>query len=144
VPTTRADILEFIRSHSLAVQASVSPSATPQAAVVGFIVTDNFELFFDTVESTRKVANLRRNPHIAFVIGGPANGDERTVQYEGVADEPEGLDLEQLKERYFRRFPDGPDRQRWPGILYLRVRPRWVRFSNFNATPPEIVEFTFS
>ena len=29
----RAELLEFLRRHSLAVQASVSPSATPQAAV---------------------------------------------------------------------------------------------------------------
>jgi hypothetical protein len=65
------------------------------------------------------------------------------VQYEGVADEPNGLELEQLKEHYFVRFPEGRDRQSWPGILYLRVRPRWIRFSNFKTTPPEIVEFTF-
>ena len=143
MPTTQADILGFLRGHSLGVQASVSPSVTPQASVVGFIVTDSFELFFDTVESTRKVANLRQNSTIAFVIGGLANGDERTVQYEGVADEPKGLELEQLKERYFVRFPEGRHRQSWPGILYLRVRPRWVRFSNFNTTPPDIVEFTF-
>src|SRR6476646_8499777 len=143
MPTTQADVLEFVRGHSLAVQASVSPSVTPQAAVVGFIVSDTFELFFDTIESTRKVANLRQNRAIAFVIGGLANGDERTVQYEGVADEPKGQELEQLKERYFLRFPEGRDRQSWPGILYLRVRPRWLRFSNFSTTPPDIVEFTF-
>jgi general stress protein 26 len=144
VPTTHADILEFVRGHTLGVQTSVSPSGTPQAAVVGFIVTDNFELFFDTVESTRKVANLRRNSAVAFVIGGVLDGDERTVQYEGIADEPTGLELEQLKAQYFHRFPDGPDRQSWPGILYMRVRPRWLRFSNFNTTPADIVEFTFS
>ena len=143
MPTTQMDILEFVRGHSLGVQASVSPSLTPQAAVVGFIVTEDFELFFDTVESTRKVANLRQNSTIAFVIGGLADGDERTVQYEGVADEPKGPELEQLKERYFRRFPHGRARQHWPGILYLRVRPRWLRFSNFNTTPPDIVECRF-
>jgi len=144
MPTTQADILEFIRSHSLGVQASVSPSATPQAAVVGFIATDAFDLFFDTTESTRKVTNLRRNAHVAFVIGGLAQGDDRTVQYEGVADEPKGAELEHLKEQYFLRFPDGRDRQNWRGILYVRVRPRWLRFSDFNSTPPDIVELTFS
>jgi hypothetical protein len=50
----------------------VFPYVTPQAAVGGFIVPDNFELFFDTVESTRKVADLRQNAAIAFVIGGLA------------------------------------------------------------------------
>ncbi len=92
---------------------------------------------------TRKVTNLRQNSMIAFVIGGLANDDERTVQYEGVVDEPSGPELDQLKEQYFVRFPDGRNRQGWPGITYMRARPRWLRFSNFNTTPPEIAELTF-
>jgi uncharacterized protein YhbP (UPF0306 family) len=141
--STRADVLEFMRQHRFAVQASVSGSHAPQAAVVGFIVTDDFELFFDTVDSTRKAANLRRNPQIAFVIGGLADGEESTVQYEGIADEPIGPTLERLRERYLVRFPDGRERQAWPGLIYVRVRPRWLRFSNFSRTPPEVVEFAF-
>jgi hypothetical protein len=141
--TTRADVLAFMRSHSLAVQASVSASSSPQAAVVGFIVTDGFEIFFDTLDSTRKVLNLRQNSAIALVIGGLVSGDERTVQYEGLADEPKGVELDALKAQYFRRFPDGAARQSWPGLTYVRARPRWLRFSDFNQTPPDIVEFTF-
>ena len=137
-----AELLDFMRHHSLAVQASVSGAAAPQGAVVGFVVTDRFELFFDTVDTTRKVQNLRRNPKIAFVIGGLTGGDERTVQYEGLADEPSGAELARLKEVYFRAFPDGPARQRWAGITYVRARPTWIRYSNFNRTPPQIVEFT--
>ena len=144
MPTTRADILEFVRGHSLAVQASVSASNSPQAAVVGVIITDDFEMFFDTLASTRKVSNLRKNSRIALVIGGLTDGDERTVQYEGIADEPNGLELERLKARYFVRFPDGRDRQTWPGLTYVRTRPQWLRFSNFNQTPPDIVEITFT
>lgn len=140
---TRADVLAFVRQYSMGVQASVSLSAAPQAAVVGFVVTDEFELFFDTLGSSRKAANLRRNPAIAFVIGGPGAGEERTVQYEGVADEPAGPELDRLKERYFAKFPDGRERLKWPGIAYFRVGPRWVRFSDFTVVPPQIVEFTF-
>lgn len=141
--TTRSDILEFMRRHSLAVQASSSPSHAPQAAVVGFIVTDEFEVFFDTVDTTRKVLNLRHNAKIAFVIGGLTPGDEQTVQYEGLADEPKGLELERLKERYFLVFPDGRGRLSWPGLTYVRARPRWIRFSDFSQSPAEIVEFSF-
>jgi general stress protein 26 len=137
-----ADILAFMRRHTLAVQASVSAGG-PQAAVVGFIVTDEFEIVFDTVETTRKVANLRRSPRCAFVIGGMMDGDERTVQLEGIADEPTGDDLDRLKELYFVRFPDGRERQHWPGLTYIRVTPKWLRFSDFNQSPPVIIEFTF-
>jgi hypothetical protein len=140
---TRDDILEFMRGYSLAAQASVSPSHSPQAAAVGFIVTDDFVVFFDSLDTARKVQNLRQNPRIALVIGGLREGEERTVQFEGVADEPRGETLERLKEQYFARFPDGRERQAWPGITYVCVRPRWVRFSDFSRRPPEITEFVF-
>jgi general stress protein 26 len=142
-PMTASDILAFVRTHSLAVQASVSMLGNPQAAVVGFIATDDFEMFFDTADSTRKVQNLRHNSHCALVIGGMTSGDERTVQYEGIADEPRGMVCERLKEVYFERFPEGRDRQHWPGLTYIRVRPRWLRFSDFNQSPPTILELTF-
>lgn len=138
---TAQDLLQFMRGHSLAVQASVSPAHAPQAAVVGIAITDRFELVFDTLDTTRKLHNLRRNPKLAFVIGGLTSGDERTVQYEGVADEPDGAELARLKEVYFRTFPDGLERQQWPGITYVRVRPAWIRYSDFNRAPPQIVEF---
>ena len=140
---TRRELLAFMRTHTLAVEASVSTPATPQAAVVGIAVTDDFEIVFDTVVATRKVPNLRRNPRIAFVIGGLTAGDERSVQYEGIADEPQGAELLRLKELYFSQLLDGPERQRWPGIVYVRVRPTWIRYSDFNQDPPEVAEFSF-
>lgn len=136
----RARILAFLRQHRLAVQATSSPESVPQAAVVGFAVTDAFELVFDTLATTRKATNLRRNHRMAFVIGGLDAGDDRTVQYEGVADEPGGAELERLKSIYYTAFPDGPNRAKWPGLIYVRVRPIWIRFSNYNDDPPEIVE----
>ena len=138
---TAADLLTFMRSHTLAVQASVSPSGSPQAAVVGVVVTDAFEVFFDTLDQARKAHNLRRNSRVAFVIGGLTADDERTVQYEGVADEPTGADLERLKGLYFSRFPDGRTRQSSPGLIYVRARPTWIRYSDFSRTPPHIEEF---
>jgi hypothetical protein len=140
---TRSGILDFVRSHSLAVQASVSPGGAPQAALVGFIVTDDFEIVFDTLDTTRKVINLRSNASCAFVIGGMSNGDERTVQVEGIVDEPTGTDLERVKRIYFARFPDGRQREQSPGVTYLRLRPLWLRFSDFNQSPPAITEITF-
>lgn len=140
----RRQLLKFLRSHDLAVQSSVSDLGEPQAAVVGFAITDKFEFVFDTIDSTRKIANLRRNPMIALTIGGLTDNDERTVQCNGIADEPTGLALNHLKDAYFSVFPDGKDRQSWQGITYVRVRPLWMRFSDFNCDPPKIVEFDFS
>ena len=138
----RAGLLEFMRAHVYAVQASVAASGAPQAAVVGIVVTDAFEIFFDTMDDSRKAVNLRRRPGVAFVVGGTQAGDERTVQYEGMADEPRGAELRRLQALYFERFPEGRLRQQLPGCTYLRVRPAWIRYSDFSRTPPEIVEFT--
>ena len=140
---TQPELLQFLRGHLLAVQSSVSPAGAPQAAVVGIAVSDGFEIVFDTLDSTRKVQNLRQNPKIAFVIGGVTPGEERTVQYEGIADEPIGAELERLKQLYYKSFPDGPARLKWPGLIYIRARPKWIRYSDFNRNPPEIVEFHF-
>lgn len=154
---TRDQLLAFMREHSLGVQVSVTERVrtagggsgivvtdvcAPQAAVVGIVVTDRVEIFFDTVRGSRKAENLRRHPRIAFVIGGWVAGDERTVQYEGIADEPAGAELERLKRLYFVQFPEGREREAWPDILYVRARPEWVRYGDYNRTPPEIVEFT--
>ncbi len=136
------ELLEFMRRYRVAVEASVSAAGAAQAAVVGFAVTERFELVFDTLSSSRKAQNLRRNPKIAFVIGGLVDGEERTVQYEGVADEPAGDELERLKQAYYQVYPDGPSRLSWPGLIYMRVRPTWIRYSDFTANPPLIVEFT--
>ena len=134
-------LLQFLRQHRLAVQASVSATESPQAAVVGFAVTDQFEIVFDTLDSTRKAQNLRRHPRIALVIGGVNAGDEQTVQYEGIADEPSGAELERLKAVYYGVYPDGRSRLEWSGLIYVRVRPTWIRYSDYNVHPPKIVEF---
>ena len=135
---TRPDLLAFMRQERYAVQASTSPAGAAQAAIIGIVVSDEFEVFFDTIATSRKAVNLRHNPLAAFVIGPALANSARTVQFEGVADEPTGPELE----LYFRTFPDGKARQSWPGLIYFRVRPTWIRYSNFAVNPPEIVEYT--
>jgi uncharacterized protein YhbP (UPF0306 family) len=138
----RLELLAFLRRHSWAVQASTAPRVSVQAALIGFAVTDDLQIVFEALESTRKIQNLRRNPRIALVIGGWTAGDERTVQYEGVTDEPQGEELERLKEIYLRRFPSGWSRKSWPGWVYVRARPTWLRYSDFTSKSPRVVEFT--
>ena len=137
-----AALLAFLREHRVAVEASVTAAGAAQAAVVGFAVSDRFEIVFDTLGSSRKAGNLRANPAIALVIGGLLPGDVRTVQYEGVADEPSGTELERLKQIYYAVYPDGPSRLSWPGLTYVRVRARWIRYSDYSQATPLIAEFT--
>ena len=107
--------------------------------MVGFAVSDALEIVFDTVETTRKYKNLRADPRIALVIGWD---DAITAQIEGIADFPTGAELDRIRECYFVPYPDGRDRLAWPGITHVRVRPAWVRCSDFTREPPHIVELT--
>jgi general stress protein 26 len=134
---TRDEVVAFLRRHKLAVQASVAPSGAPQAAVVGFAVSDELEIVFDTVTTSRKYRNLRADPRIALVIGWD---HEITAQIEGIADFPVGAELDRVRECYFLAYPDGRDRLTWPGITHVRVRPTWVRYSDFARDPPLIYE----
>jgi hypothetical protein len=137
---TRAELLRHMRAERHATIASVAATGAAQAAVVGVVVSDELEIFFDTLETTRKAMNLRARPRAAVVLGSVAADAKVTVQVEGVADEPRGTDLEELKELYFHRFLDGPTRQAWKGLIYVRVRPTWIRMSDYSADPPRIVE----
>src|SRR5436190_12991638 len=107
---TRAELLRHMRAERHATIASVSANGAPQAALVGVVVSDDLEIFFDTLETTRKAANLRARSRAAVVLGSVAADAQVTVQVEGVADEPRGTDLERLKALYFERFIDGPSR----------------------------------
>ncbi len=138
---TRQELFEYMRRHKLAVVATVSRDQRSECALVGIAVTPDLELLFDTTESTRKCQNLRANSSVSFVIGW---ADEITLQYEGKVDEPKGDELVRCKAAYFNVYPDGRERERWPGITYFRVRPTWARYSNFNELPPKIVEMSFS
>jgi predicted pyridoxine 5'-phosphate oxidase superfamily flavin-nucleotide-binding protein len=142
VTLDREALLAFLRAPRYAVEASVSAAGQPQAAVIGIVVGDEFEIVFDTLGTTRKMANLRANPRIALAIGSLEPGEERGVQYEGLADEPRGLELARVQELYFAKFPEGRARLAWPGITYVRVRPTWLRYSDYGRSEPLILEFT--
>jgi general stress protein 26 len=141
--TDRATVLAFMRSQRYAVEATVGESGHVQAAVVGIAITDDFEIVFDTLDSSRKVANLRDNPHVALVIGG-RDGEECTVQYEGIAVVSHDADRDRCMTTYCAVFPDGADRAKWPGLVYVRVRPTWLRYSDYNQDPPVILELDAS
>jgi general stress protein 26 len=134
------DIYEFIAKQKLGVLGSIAADGSPQSALVGVAVTRELEIIFDTVKSSRKFQNLVVNPRCSLAIGWAG---ETTVQYEGVARQPESGELARYLQIYFATWSDGPSRLSWPGITHFVVRPTWMRYSDFDQRPPFIQEFTF-
>lgn len=137
-----AALYSFMTRFRYGILSSTSKAGTPQSALVGIATSPDLEIVFDTVKSSRKYSNLIARPACSFVVGGWES--EQTVQFEGHATEPEGDELRHYQQIYFGAWPDGPARRSWPGIAYFVVRPRWIRFSDFDKRPPLIEEKPFS
>lgn len=119
----------------LAVLASVGSNDMPEAAVMEFAQTENLELIFDTINTTRKYLNLKKNPKIAFVIGWD---EGTTVQYEGIAEELHGKKLIAYKKIMFAKNLSFQSWEHLPGMTYFKVTPRWIRYSAMNQLPWKI------
>jgi len=84
-------IHSFMSGFRYGVVSSIAADGSPQSALVGIAVTPQLEIIFDTVKSSRKYPNLIARPRCSLVVGW---GGEQTVQYEGLAAEPAGAELE--------------------------------------------------
>jgi hypothetical protein len=135
-----ADIYNFLAKEKLGVVSSISAEGTAQSALVGIAVTEQLEIIFDTLDSTRKFRNLQQQPRCSFAIGWAG---EITVQYEGHAWLPTGSELDRYRQIYFATWPDGPLRLSWKGLVHFVVKPSWLRYSDFNQGPPLIEELRF-
>jgi len=133
---TKTFIYDFIKQYRLAVVSTISKENKPEAALVGIAVSEDLEIVFDTVRTSRKYKNLLQNPFVAVVIGW---SNETTVQYEGVATELIGEEAAHFTEIYFEAYPDGRERaETWPHIVHYKITPTWIRYSNFNE--PMVIE----
>jgi pyridoxine/pyridoxamine 5'-phosphate oxidase len=135
---TLEEVFDIARRKRYLVVSTVNESGAPEAALMGFALTQANEVVFDTLASSRKAVNLAHNSAAALVIGWDEN---ISLQIEGPARRPAGEDLARAKTAYFREWPDGRARENWPDIAYVVVKPKWIRYSNYAAGPPVVEEF---
>ena len=130
----KPEMLAYMRRHKLAVASTIGGDGGPQSALVGVGMTNSLEIVFDTLSTTRKHANLQRDSRIAFTFSGP---DEKTLQYEGAATllSADNDQDEIYREAYYAAWPDGRQRAQWKDLVYWRVVPRWVRYSDYDRGP---------
>jgi general stress protein 26 len=137
----KQDVLAFIKTKKHTVISTYTPGESPESAVIGFGETDKFELIFGTYKTSRKYKNLKNNNKVAFVIG---LGEEPvTVQYEGIATELKGEEIEKYVSFYYKKSPDAAQYQSHPEESYWKVEPKWIRYTDISGEEEVIVEFTF-
>lgn len=125
-------LYDFINKRKLTVLATVVPDGKPEAAVMEVAVTPELELIIDTANTTRKYANLKRNPHIAFAFGWE---EWDTVQYEGIASELVGEERERYRKIFLAKHPDAIKWDALPETTYFKVTPTWIRYTAMDQEP---------
>jgi len=122
---TREELYAFLSRQRYGVVATTRADGASQSALVGIAVAPSLEIYFDTVETTRKAVNFRRDARVSLVIGW---------------DNEQSAALADLKRVYYAAWPDGPSRESWAGITWVRVVPTWIRFSDFNRAADPVRE----
>jgi len=133
----KREIYDFIKRQKITVISTISKDNKPESAVIEFAETENLDLIFDTFSTSRKYKNLKENPYASFVIGWDEN---ITVQYEGVASEIKGEELETYKAIYFAKNSRAKRWEERENITYFKVIPKWIRYSDLRMYPWKIYE----
>ena len=136
--TKKEIIRNLINQSKLAVLSTVTPENTSESAVIEISARDNLELIFDTLPTFRKYRNLKNNPDISVVIGW----EPVTVQYDGVAMELDGKELEEYRQIHLQKFPEAVKFEKF-GIRFFKITPQWIRYTNVSKQPWEVFEIKF-
>jgi hypothetical protein len=127
-----AALIEYVRSHRDGVVATIGPDGSPQSAYLSLTATNRGELVFDARVDSRKIANIVRDPRVAVAVGG---ADGTTLQCEGVADAPVGVERERCAAAYLATFPNFADSLQVDsastGVAVVRITLSWARFGDF-------------
>ena len=119
---------------------STTDGLAPESAFVGFASTSDLVVIFGTKTNTRKYKNIHNNPNVALVFD---DDKKTTVQYEGTASVLNGEELVRYKEIYFLKTPTSKKYEHQPLQIYLKVTPKWIRYTDYSTHSDEILEITF-
>ncbi len=133
-------ILGFLKHHQIGVIATTKSGLQPEAAAVEYGETEDLELIIDTFVNSRKWGNIQKNPRVAFVVGWD---QDITVQYEGRVTQLQGEELTKSKNTYFAKNPRAQKWEGREGVIYFKIVPTWIRYTDTNKNPWEIFELTF-
>ncbi len=118
-------VLDLFKKSNLAVLSTVASDNRSESAIVEMSAKDNLELIFDTLPHFRKYQNLKNNPNVSVVIGW----EPATIQYEGVAFELNGSELEEYKKVHYAKFPEAVKFEKL-GVRFFKIVPKWIRYTD--------------
>lgn len=134
----KAAFISYINAVNAGVIATADRERGPESAFINLAVMPDMAIVFETLITSRKYRNLQRDPCASLVIGGQG---KTTLQIEGLVDEPTGTLLDDVISTYYEACPQNASHRNWPGLTYLRLRPRWLRYSDYGL-PWKVEEYS--
>jgi len=136
-------VLNFINKYHLAVVTTTDlQNPHPESALVAFVCNDKFEFFFQTNKFSRKAENIKKNSHVAFVLGLGLD-DLGTIQYQGRVEQlTTKKDVEKCKKHFIDngsptaepKYLDHPD------AIYFKVIPHWIGYHDYSRGKGHVIE----
>lgn len=137
---SRTDLYEFLNNYKIGVLSTVSSVGKPNAAIIGFGQTKDFEIIFGTENSSQKYQNLQRNQQVALTVGGDT---AETIQLHGVARELTTDEIDIVRDNYWRKNPSSEKYHTNPAERYFIITPTWLRYTDLRVTPWDVTELQF-
>jgi hypothetical protein len=123
---------KLVEGNRYCTLATASLDGKPEAATIQYASKD-FELYFETMTSYRKYANLRMNPQASVVI----TELPKTLQMDGIVKQLSGNDADGARQLLVIKLGEVPTFYRSPDIRFFSFTPTWIRLLTNKGWPPE-------
>ena len=134
-------VLKFLQGQGLCVLATAGKDGKPEAATVSYVVKDDFSLLINTDTTTRKYKNIEENDHVAVVVAA-GEGANPNVQIDGTIEKLDDAAAAKAKEYTLKLHPEWKDYYESPTGVWYKIKPSWMRYSDFSGQPPDTEELT--
>lgn len=137
-------VAELLQGNKLTVISTIgSDPASLESALISYIAQDDLSINFQTLNISRKYQNLREGRKVAFVFGFESE-IKRSLQYEGTIETvTDQATIDQIKTTFIEKESLTSEAHlNNPDTRFFRVNPSWLRYSDYNASPPVIFELT--
>jgi nitroimidazol reductase NimA-like FMN-containing flavoprotein (pyridoxamine 5'-phosphate oxidase superfamily) len=125
----RDRLKDLCTSQKLAV-VSTHSGGQPYASLVAFVASDDLRhIFFVTARTTRKLANLTKDPRVAVLINSSTNAESDfheavSITATGIAEEIKGSERQGILKLYLSKHPYLDDFAKSPSCALIRVDAR--------------------
>lgn len=121
----RENITSYLQSHKKMTLATVSANGRPMAHTVEY-ASEGVTVYFATNRSSRKVQNIRKNPHVAYTVDEDYEDwfTIKGVQVEGVATVlAERTEIGKAARLYIEKFPFIVSFPQSFEIVFVKIEP---------------------